>query len=144
MGWGGVKLIISNVTLSHAHSHPRSHNISNIFDGESCATTQANNTYVYITNVNLRMSRHEASGTEESNAENRYFKTAPSSSTFKRNYTPTVPRQASAAISNAFAITRQAEVAIWRALAAPRNAHIAILNALLYGLIRLVGIQIDL
>ena len=33
VGLGGVKLIISNDTLSHAHSHPPSHNISKIFDG---------------------------------------------------------------------------------------------------------------
>ena len=45
VGWGGVKLITSNATLSHAHSHPPSLNISNILDGGSCASTQANSTF---------------------------------------------------------------------------------------------------
>ena len=38
-GWGGVeiKIIISSDTLSHAHSHSRSHNIGKILDGEQLA-----------------------------------------------------------------------------------------------------------
>ena len=39
VGWGGVKLILSNDTLRHAHSHPPSHNISNILDGKRKVTT---------------------------------------------------------------------------------------------------------
>ena len=35
--WGGVPLLLSNSTLSHAHSHPSSHNIRNILDRETCA-----------------------------------------------------------------------------------------------------------
>jgi hypothetical protein len=32
VGWGGVKIISSNDIMCHAHSHPPSHNIRNIFD----------------------------------------------------------------------------------------------------------------
>ena len=40
VGWGGVKIIISNDTLGHAHSHPPSHNIGKILDGDSLATSK--------------------------------------------------------------------------------------------------------
>ena len=44
-GWGGgwVRITLSNDISSHTHSHPPSHQIGNIFDGGSCATTQAHN-----------------------------------------------------------------------------------------------------
>ena len=37
-----VEIKLPNDTLSHAHSHSPSHNLSNVFDGGSCATTQTN------------------------------------------------------------------------------------------------------
>ena len=40
MGWWGgvgVKIILSNDIMSHADSHPPSHNVGNMLDGISCA-----------------------------------------------------------------------------------------------------------
>ena len=48
VGRDGDKTIRSNKTLSHARSHPTSHTVSTMCDGEPFPTTQANSTCIVL------------------------------------------------------------------------------------------------
>ena len=58
VGWGGVKIISSNDIMCHVHSHPPSHHIGKILDGQSLITGKrvlvVHNTYRKQKNLQAR------------------------------------------------------------------------------------------